>query len=174
MKVVIINGQGGVGKNTFVGYCIKAHKNTKTISLVNEIKYLAKLIGWKGDKTDRDRKFLNDLKKLTTKYNNFPFESVALNISNILEKYEETGESTDDLVIFIHAREPEDIRYLTKKYDAKTLLIRKSGLSKRYGNPADDKVFDIDYDYIAYNDGDLEELELAAKTFMEKILSEKE
>lgn len=172
MKIVIINGQGGVGKDTFVGYCIKAHEDTKSISLVNEVRYLAKLIGWNGDKTAKDRKFLNDLKKLTTEYNNFPFESVALNISNVLEKYKEAEKPTKDLVIFIHAREPEDIRYLVDKYNAKTLLIRKSGLAKKYGNPADDKVFDIDYDYIAYNDKDLKELELTAKDFMKKILKQ--
>ena len=84
MKVIVINGQGGIGKNTFVEYCIKAHEDTRSISLINEIKYVAKILGWKGDKTKRDRKFLNNLKQLTTKYNNFPFESVALNISNIL------------------------------------------------------------------------------------------
>lgn len=172
LKVIVINGQGGIGKNTFVGYCIKAHEDTRSISLVNEIKYVAKILGWKGDKTKKDRKFLNDLKRLTTKYNNFPFESVALNISNILEQYKEAGKPTKDLVIFIHAREPEDIHYLVNKYDAKTLLIRKSGLAKKYGNPADDKVFDIDYDYIAYNDANLEELEIEAEKFMEKILGQ--
>ena len=172
LKVIVINGQGGIGKNTFVGYCIKAHEDTRSISLVNEIKYVAKILGWKGDKTKKDRKFLNDLKRLTAKYNNFPFESVALNISNILEQYKEAGKSTEDLVIFIHAREPEDIHYLVNKYDAKTLLIRKSGLAKKYGNPADDKVFDIDYDYIAYNDANLEELEIEAEKFMGKILGQ--
>ena len=172
LKVVIINGQGGIGKNTFVGYCIKVHDNVQSISLVNEIKYVAKLLGWKGSKTKKDRKFLNDLKQLTTKYNNFPFESVALNISNILEKCKECDKSTKDLIIFIHAREPEDIRYLVNKYDAKTLLIRKSGLAKKYGNPADDKVFDIDYDYIIYNDSTEEVLKEEAKKFIEKILGQ--
>lgn len=172
MRVVIINGQGGIGKNTFVGYCIKAHKDTKTISLVNEIKYVAELLGWKGNKTPKDRKFLNDLKKIATEYNNFPFESVALNISNILEKYKEEDKPTKDLVIFIHAREPEDIRYLVEKYDAKTLLIRKSGLSKKFGNPADDKVFDIDYDYIVYNDSTEDILQEEAEKFISKLLEE--
>ena len=172
LKVIVINGQGGIGKNTFVGYCIKAHEDTRSISLINEIKYVAKILGWKGDKTKRDRKFLNNLKQLTTKYNNFPFESVALNISNILEQYKEDEKSTKDLIIFIHAREPEDINYLVNKYDAKTLLIRKSGLAKKYGNPADDKVFDTDYDYIVYNDANLEELEAEAEKFMRKILGQ--
>ena len=172
LKVIVINGQGGIGKNTFVRYCIKAHEDTRSISLINEIKYVAKILGWKGDKTKRDRKFLNNLKQLTTKYNNFPFESVALNISNILEQYKEDEKSTKDLIIFIHAREPEDINYLVNKYDAKTLLIRKSGLAKKYGNPADDKVFDTDYDYIVYNDANLEELEAEAEKFMRKILGQ--
>ena len=172
LKVIVINGQGGIGKNTFVEYCIKAHEDTRSISLINEIKHVAKILGWKGDKTKRDRKFLNNLKQLTTKYNNFPFESVALNISNILEQYKEDEKSTKDLIIFIHAREPEDINYLVNKYDAKTLLIRKSGLAKKYGNPADDKVFDTDYDYIVYNDANLEELEAEAEKFMRKILGQ--
>ena len=172
LKVVVINGQGGIGKDTFVGYCMKAHKKVHSVSLVREVKYIAKMIGWKGEKSKKDRKFLNDLKKLTAKYNNFPFDSVAMNISNILEKYNEQEESTEDLIIFIHAREPEDIKYLVNKYNANTLLIRKSGLINKYGNPADDRVFDIDYDYIVYNDLSKEELEIQARKFIAQILGE--
>ena len=84
-QVFIINGSGGVGKDTFVEFVemiptfefIGENENStvwfknfeiKNYSSVSKVKEIAKIIGWNGEKTERDRKFLSDLKLLTTKY----------------------------------------------------------------------------------------------------------
>ena len=63
--IIIINGCGGVGKDTFVNMCAK-YTSVVNYSSVKEIKEIAKYIGWDGSKEERDRKFLSDLKLLTT------------------------------------------------------------------------------------------------------------
>ena len=67
---IIINGCGGVGKDTFVDYC-RIFANITNISSVDKIKEAAKILGWNGGKAEEDRKFLSDLKLLSTGYNNF-------------------------------------------------------------------------------------------------------
>ena len=64
-QIVIINGTGGCGKDTFVSFVSK-YKRVYNFSSIDKVKEIAKLIGWNGGKTDKDRKFLSDLKKLTT------------------------------------------------------------------------------------------------------------
>ena len=61
-NIIVINGTGGSGKDTFVEYVSKYAK-VYNFSSVDKVKEIAKLIGWTGTKTDKDRKFLSDLKK---------------------------------------------------------------------------------------------------------------
>lgn len=77
-KIFVINGSGGVGKDTFVRfvsefYCRLTNKQVINYSSVDEIKRIAKDIGWTGSKTERDRKFLCDLKLVVSEYNDLPF-----------------------------------------------------------------------------------------------------
>ena len=100
-QIVIINGTGGCGKDTFVSFVSK-YKRVYNFSSIDKVKEIAKLIGWDGGKTDKDRKFLSDLKKLTTEYNDMAFNSIkdAINIFK----------NSDDEIMFIHIREPEEIK----------------------------------------------------------------
>jgi len=70
--VVIINGVGESGKDTFVNLCAE-HATVFNLSTVDKVKDVATLFGWQGDKTPEDRKLLSDLKDAWTKYNNGPF-----------------------------------------------------------------------------------------------------
>ena len=81
--IFIINGCGGVGKDTFVKLVSeeldKTMKKLHTVtnfSSVDKVKELAKKIGWKGEKSERDRKFLSDLKILVSDYSDMPFQSM--------------------------------------------------------------------------------------------------
>ena len=71
-KIVVINGSGGSGKTTFVSM-VKKYASVCEISSVERIKQAATLLGWNGDKTEKDRKFLSDLKFLSSAYNNLSF-----------------------------------------------------------------------------------------------------
>lgn len=167
MKIIVINGQGGSGKDTFVNYCKKySSVPIYNLSMVSGVKNLASQIGWDGGKTLKDRKFLSDLKDLLDEYNDFPFNNVVESIKIFSEIYE--GRNA---IFFIHAREIKDISRWVNSYNALTVLIRRKE-EKIYGNHADDDVFNIDYDYYIDNDSTLEALEEKAKEFIEKIIDE--
>ena len=172
MKIICINGQGGVGKDEFVKAAQINSKQPSYIynfSMVENIKAIAKYIGWQGGKTNKDRKFLSDLKDLTARYSDYPFQSVVNLINARLWWTNYNKIPTKDFIIFIHAREPKDIQRWKEEYGAKSLLIRREEVERTYGNHADDQVFDIDYDYIYNNNKSLEELEKDAVNFVQKI-----
>lgn len=158
-EIIIINGTGGSGKDTFVEYVSKYAK-VYNFSSVDKVKEIAKLIGWSGAKTDKDRKFLSDLKKLTTEYNDMSFSS----IKNAVDKFV----NSDDEIMFIHIREPEEIKRVVSAFNAKTLLVKREGLNLITTNYSDASVENYDYDYIIKNTT-LEELERSAEEFVNKI-----
>ena len=158
-QIIIINGTGGSGKDTFVEYCAKYGK-VMNFSSIDKVKDVARVIGWDGQKTEKDRKFLSDLKKLTTEYNDMAFNSVKEAVS-IFEK-------SDDKLMFIHIREPEEIKRAVDAFGAKALLVRREGLANIESNYSDASVENYDYDYIIENTT-LEKLEEDAKKFIENI-----
>lgn len=169
LKIVVINGQGGCGKDTFIKLCQKHRSNIFSTSMVDGIKKIATEMGWEGGKSLKDRKFLSDLKDISGKYNDFPFAYTKETVENLEKIF---GKSDEELIVFVHAREPEDIRRWIEEYDAITLLIRRPVVEGNYGNHADDRVFDLFYDYTFWNDSTIEELEERAILFLKILLHE--
>lgn len=154
--IIVINGGGGSGKDTFVEFC-KKYAKVVNFSSIDKVKEIAKMIGWNGTKTEKDRKFLSDLKKLTTNYNDMAYISVQ----EAIEKFY----SSDNEFMFIHIREPKEIKRIVKGYNAKTLLIKRDGIELIKSNVSDASVEKYKYDYIISN-STLEKLEESAKNFL--------
>lgn len=154
-KYVIINGAGGVGKDTFVNKCKIYKDNILNISTVDYIKSVAKYCGWDGKKDDRGRKLLSDLKDALTSYDDIP-------IKNIMQSLE----MLDNSIVFIHSREPNEIRRLKNQLNAKTLLIRNKNVEKVESNHADRDVENFQYDYVVENDGTLGDLIMKCFLFL--------
>ena len=74
--IIIINGRGGVGKDALISGISRIEFPRRigvmNVSSIDPVKKLAKEAGWNGTKDERSRKFLSDLKKLCTEYNNLP------------------------------------------------------------------------------------------------------
>ena len=158
-EIFVINGSGGVGKDTFVEYC-REFTNVKNISTIDKIKEVAKLLGWNGAKEEKDRKLLSDLKQLSIEYNDGPTKY-------ILDEYEKFKNS-DEKIMFIHVREPEEIKKLVDRIHCKTLLITSSRVKKIISNKADANVLEYNYDENVKNDGSLDELKENVKKFISK------
>ena len=153
--VIVINGKGGVGKDTIVK-AVSKHFAVQNESVIDPIKKAADVIGWGWDGNDKtslkSRKFLADLMDLSSEYNDFPFEY-------IMECYKRFACGTYQ-VMFIHAREPRMIERIKQAIpDCKTLLIRRGAVEKEYGNHADDEVENYDYDFVYANEKPLDEVE---------------
>ncbi len=158
-KIIIINGTGGSGKDTFVEYVSK-YITTFNFSSVDKVKEVAKIIGWNGQKEEKDRKFLSDLKKLTTEYNDMAFKSMQDAIVRF--------EASDAEILFLHIREPEEITRAVSSFNAKALLVRRIGLATITSNYSDASVENYDYDFIIENTT-LENLDKQAHEFVEII-----
>lgn len=165
-KVIIINGTGGSGKDTFVDLCDKnSLMSPYTIfnySIIQYVKGIALSCGWTCGKTEKDRKFLSDLKDLMDNFNNLPRKKVEEYIDEHLYYYKNP-------VIFIHCRSAEDIDYFKNKYNAITLLITNKHITPITSNHADNEVFDYTYDYYITNDGTIEDLDKSSIVFLDEL-----
>jgi hypothetical protein len=73
--------------------------------------------------------------------------------------------------VFIHCREPEEIRKLVKTLDARTLLVRRAAAENiTASNQSDANVFDYEYDIHINNNGSLAELERTAEVFIKSTI----
>lgn len=172
--IFIINGSGGVGKDTFVELVSLNNKNKnyfkiKNYSSVSKIKEIAKIIGWNGDKTEKDRKFLSDLKLLTTEYNNMPLNDIKRYAKEFMD-YDYENSENDNRILFLHIREPEEIAKAAnefKEYNVKTILVKRDSVKHITSNMADENVYNYKYDIEINNNGTIEDLKEKAKHFID-------
>ena len=182
-QIFIINGAGGVGKDEFVKIVSSSDYNYKLVtetknktriyvkvlevgnySSVSKVKKIAKMIGWDGSKTERNRKFLSDLKLLTTEYNDMPLNDMKQYADNFMN-----NEQTEDKILFLHIREPEEIAKAInefKKYNAKSILIKRNSVKHITSNMADKNVYNYNYDIVIDNSGTIGDLKEKAEKFL--------
>lgn len=167
--VIVINGAGGVGKDTLCDAAATRFK-TRNISTITPIKEIAAQCGWNGAKDNKSRKFLSDMKRLCADYNDFPTNWAKAQLEQFLQ--------TDEQILFVHIREPEEIRKFVDATNgvAKTLLVRGGERFKQrfggYGNISDDGVENYTYDYYFDNDTCIEDAKSRFIEYMDRILSE--
>jgi hypothetical protein len=168
--VVIINGRPTSGKDTMCNFLISSYGEdlVESISSVDKIKSVATILGWDGIKNPDSRKFLSDLKNLSTEYNDNPFTSIVDHIKL----------STRN-IIFVHIREIYEIEKLKNFINSEdssiwctTLKINRpvSSLSNNTGDMGADDIYD--YDYEIYNNAGLEVFQEAAEEFGYTIFDE--
>lgn len=167
-QVIVINGAPQSGKSTFVEMCKSFYSYIDEFSTVDLVKRLAKQLGWNGEKTLKDRKFLSDLKDLLTEWNDIPFKDTekfvtVVKMKNKLKKC--------DGIIFIHCREPQEIDRLKKEFNAITLLIRRDAAeNQEVSCHSDRNVLNYEYDCVIENNGNLEDLKNKAYNFLKIII----
>lgn len=161
--LIVINGKGGVGKDTLCDFAAK-HFKTRNISSVTPIKEIAKAGGWKGEKDAKARKMLSDLKKVFTEYNELPTRYVCDEYEDFLK--------TDEEILFVHIREPKEIDKLKSVLPGKckSLLVTRRSYSQSWGNSSDDDVEDYEYDLYYKNDLPLSEAEEDFARFLREKL----
>lgn len=122
---------------------------------------IAKSAGWDGGKTEKDRKFLSDLKVLTSEYNDMPYNDIT-EIINVFKQ-------NNCQFLFLHIREPQEIQRLVNDFGSKTLLITNKNVKQIKSNMADANVQNFKYDFIIDNSGTLKELEQKAVKFIKEV-----
>ena len=173
MKIIVINGHPRSGKSTFVDFVSKWNKPTIELSMVDFTKKVATAAGWYGEKEPEDRRFLAHLKDLLEEWRDKPYEYVATRIEAAAKHYKEDFASSvlyDNLIIFVHAREPKDIDRLKENFSAATLYIKRNAVdSEKPSNHADAAVENYTYDYTITNNEGIKEFEDKARVFISLI-----
>ena len=158
-KIFITNGMARSGKDTFADFLNDIIPTFK-YSAIDRVKMIARLCGWDGGKSEKDRKFLSDLKMLTTEYSDLAFASIRDKIFKFYDKDKEHS------IMLIDIREPEEIERVKKAFRAKTILIKNDRVLLITSNPADANVFNYTYDYVVCNNGTLDEFREEVERFV--------
>ncbi|HBY64818.1 MAG TPA: hypothetical protein DEG42_00165 [Acholeplasmataceae bacterium] len=161
-KVIVINGPARVGKDTFCEMCIKyaaEHYNIPgfNISSVDRVKEAAMTLGWDGVKDEIGRKFLADLKDLSTKAYDGPMNYIL----NVLQTNQRG-------IFFFHIREPEEIAKFVEKTGATAVCVKRD-VVEQFMNRADANAYNYKYDVTIMNGGKLKHLEKAAAQFVDML-----
>ena len=168
-SVVIINGMGGVGKDTLCELAAR-HFSVKIISAITPIKEIAQKYGWNGEKDAKSRKFLSDLKRVFIEYNDLPTQY-------LYEEYKLFFNS-DAQILFVHIREPQEIdklKALIQDTPCFTVLVeRQQDNLVKWGNASDDDVMKYSYDYYFKNDKSLAEAEVEFAELCKVIMNKKD
>lgn len=146
--IVIMNGSGGVGKDSFCNYC-SVYANTETISIVDKVKNVAYVAGWNGEKDEASRKLLSDIKLAMEAYNNSPLNYVLDKCADFMV----AKDKKDVEILFVMLREKKDIDAIKEHFDnVFTILIKSNRVKQISSNVADANVDRIDYDIVIHND----------------------
>lgn len=167
--VIVINGRGGVGKDS-VCDCVATGYSVLNVSSITPIKEIAAIYGgWNGGKTEKDRRFLSDLKEIFTNYNDLPTRY-------LLAQVEAFKKDPVQQVMFAHIREPKNIKKFVDLLDGQaiTLLIKGRNDDKVYGNSSDDDVEKYPYDYVYINNKPLDKMEEDVLAFFKDLISQEE
>lgn len=161
MKVYVVNGAPGAGKTTFEHIVQRLLGKNKCIilSTIDYVKDMAIKLGWDGEKTPENRKFLSNLKALLLEWDDSPYTKILQEVSEI----KRTNIYTD-CIVFIDSREPEEIERLKNDLCARTIIVRRgSAEAQEASNSSDANVLNYKYDYTISNNRDIYNLiELAA------------
>lgn len=165
-RVFIINGSGGVGKDTVCSLAAQRWK-VRNISSITPILSIARSAGWDGEKTPAARRFLSRLKEACIEFNDLPFTYCMQQFQQFLYGEEQ--------LLFVHIREPEEISRFRRAVGdtCHTLLVRRPALESTrgmLGNRSDDGVQAYAYDHVFWNDGTLEELPEKVERFFDALL----
>lgn len=160
-KIYIVNGMAGAGKDTFYEYLykLKLTRVTKTSS-IEPFKRVALMLGWDGYKDEKSRKFLSDLKMLSSEFNDASMKWIEKKI----EEFRKSELLFD--VLLIDIREPKEIKRVKQRFGAEAILIKNDNVKQITSNDGDAGVYDYDgYDHIIENNGSLEEYYLNIRRF---------
>ena len=151
--IFITNGMARSGKDTFAEY-LNDFVPTLKYSSIDKVKDIAKQCGWDGTKNEKSRKFLSDLKILTSKFNNMPFRAIKTTVDQF--------------------KEDKEKRILLIDIGAKTILIKRNNVKIITSNMADADVFDYDYDFVIENNGTLDDFYWTVYNFAKENILNKE
>jgi hypothetical protein len=161
-RIIVINGYPESGKDEFIKQFILIDGDTINYSTIDFYKtILMREFGWDGKKTEKSREALSKLKAFDMWFHDGPFQDTC----NFIDNFEDLRLPH---FLFIHSREPDEIKRLKERYNAITLLIDRYS-AKSANNTSDMSIKMTKYDYVIDNNGTKQDLKKQAKIFYDWI-----
>lgn len=173
--IVVINGKGGIGKDTLISALDKENDiSVFNVSSIDPFRDIADEFNNSGKKSDAYRLMLSELKRSIDSYykkeNGITYSDEYLK-KELRQFVEFSNEDKTDIdnVMFVHIREPENIESFIetakttlmlmgeKEAYITSLLVRSDRAKEDYGNASDNGVEDYSYDFIFDSNGSKEE-----------------
>lgn len=183
-KLIILNGTGGAGKDTFYKYISEylfQHYNQTSIhySYVEFTREMLKEYGIDpSEKTAKYRQLLATINHALTDYRNIPLRDCCSLIDDMLFKrlnddpYEYCVNPNEINCIFLDVREPLVIDSFKKLYPNTATILIDNGRINNSTNE-DKNVKNYLYDYVIFNVGSVDELQSQAEHIAEKLRNTK-
>lgn len=167
----IINGTNGVGKDTFIGNLrcsFKPQSRSKnsererqssisSISTIDTVKDMLRTYEiWDGEKDEASRLLMQRIKEAICEYSNYITESIVSRSREWFALQSKRFGTSDDIsMMFIHCREPEEIKKLVDALNAcfgdqafiGTILIDRKDAPEVAHNKSDENVRNYNYDF---------------------------
>lgn len=163
--LVIINGEAGSGKDTFIDFC-RDYRN----KVMNELpiynyhrsdyaKRMLKRMGWNGKKTPEVRKLLADMVDFG--------ESTGFNTLNLYSSV-----INSEGMIFYHIRDPRTIEKVENHYEGTATAVITMFIHRDTDKLEEDRwnKENYNYDFVIDNSKSLEDLRKIAEDFVNKTI----
>lgn len=157
--IIVVNGKPRAGKDTFA-LILNEYYSVYKYSIIDKIKTIAIDCGWRGGKTEKDRKFLADLKDLTDEYDDVSFRDIMEKIADFYD------DKIEEDILIIDMRSPKDIDRLRELVDVITVYIENENVPDISSNEADANVANYDYDFVITNNSTIEDFRRVIEAFL--------
>lgn len=157
--IFIINGSNGVGKDTFIDKVRDELRDYEylNISAIDVVKnMLRKNEIWDGQKDEKGRRLLAEVKAAINKYSDFINTDIIMRVGRWRPR------TMMNSIAFIHVREPEQIEILSQRLESAfgefsmvgTILIKRTSAEAAAKNDADMNVENYKYDIVLEDKND--------------------
>lgn len=156
MLIVMVAGKAGSGKDEVAKIICSHYKRAKRFAFADNLKCIARSLGWNGLKDERGRLFLQQLGAVGREYNpSVWIEFVKWQIQD------ELYETNNNLFVIPDFRFPNEYRIIKHKWPD-TITIKLTGRASDLGSNANDisehSLEHFPFDFVVDNSGTKDEL----------------
>ena len=165
MKIIMLAGKAGAGKDTSYIVLSKLYKDTKRYAFADALKDVAYQLSWDGLKDDKGRRFLQNLGNVAREYNKNVWADI------VADDIEQWGTG---LAVITDFRFPNEYYVIENRFPKQVYTINIYGraydLGKNGNDVSENSLTHWEFDFQVNNDSTIENLQSQLSVVMERIM----